>query len=152
MELIFAGRNFCVENRKAKRFEKIEITKDTILIEGISDIQIKDVYACLQNEELRNITFIVQNEQPFNISLIMEDVITFQKILKSLQEVCCSMEISQQNKKINGYAAAILEKLREGIKTGIVDTKEQNNIKCCPICGMECDPNIPYCMECGAEV
>jgi len=152
MELICTGRNFCVENRKAKQFEKIDVTKEMVVIEGASRIHIREVYACLQNEELRNITFIVQNEHPVNITLITEDVITFRKILNSLREECSIMEISQQNKKINGYAAAILEKLKEGIKTGIVDTKEQNNIKCCPVCGMECDPNIPYCMECGAEV
>ena len=37
------------------------------------------------------------------------------------------MDVSEQNRKINGYAAAIVAKLKEGIVTGIVETKEKSD-------------------------
>ena len=144
--------NYCIVNKKPQQFQTIEFGEQNLIIENKTSVAVKEIYACLHCEELRNITLIVKSDQVYNVTLVFEDVKKFQKILKSLQESYPTMEVSQQNKKINGYAAAVIEKLSEGIENGIVDTKEQDNIKYCPICGMECDPNIPYCMECGAEV
>lgn len=144
--------NFCIIDKKPQPFETIEFNENNLVIQGDINVEVGDIYACLHCEGLRNITLIVKSDQVYNVTLVFEDVKKFQEILKSLQESYPTIEISQQNKKINGYAAAVIQKLREGIETGIIDTKEQNDIKCCPVCGMECDPNIPYCMECGAEV
>jgi len=63
-----------------------------------------------------------------------------------------NVEFSEQNKKINGYASALVEKMRDGIELTIVDSTDTVKVPICPECGMQCDPSIPYCMECGASI
>ena len=144
--------SLCIIDKKPHNFEEILLLENEIQIEGITTIKVKDIYACLYFEGLKNITFIVNSETPHCATLLLKETDEYQKKLKSLQEKYKNILFSQQDKKINGYAGAIVDKLREGIETGIVDAIVELDIKCCPVCGMECDPNIPYCMECGAEV
>ena len=144
--------NLCIVDKKPEKFKELTLLESRILVEDKMEIAIDNVYACLYFEGLKNITFIVRGEKVHNVTLLYKESEEYQKKLKSLQENYKDIKFSQQDKKINGYAAAIIEKLREGIETGIVDAIVEKNIKECPVCGMECDPNIPYCMECGAEV
>ena len=144
--------NLCIVDKKPEKFKELTLLESRILVEDKMEIAIDNVYACLYFEGLKNITFIVRGEKVHNVTLLYKESEEYHKKLKSLQENYKDIKFSQQDKKINGYAAAIIEKLREGIETGIVDAIVEKNIKECPVCGMECDPNIPYCMECGAEV
>ena len=144
--------NLCIVDKKPQNFEEVVLENDKIIVGENVEININEVYACLYFEELKNITFIVNSTRPHCATLLFEETEKYQKTLKSLQKAYKNVLFSQQDKKINGYARAIVDKLREGIETGIVDAIIEKDIKCCPVCGMECDPNIPYCMECGAEV
>ena len=76
----------------------------------------------------------------------------FEKTLGLLKETYKNVEFSEQNKKINGYASALVEKMRDGIELTIVDSTDTVKVPICPECGMQCDPSIPYCMECGASI
>lgn len=144
--------NYCIIDKKPQKFQDIIIDSQGIKIDEILEIKVADIYVCFYYEGLKNITLVVKNRQVYSVTLILKETKEYKKILNSLQEELANVQFSQQDKKINGYAAAIIEKLREGIETGIVDAVEEKNVKCCPVCGMECDPNIPYCMECGTEV
>ena len=144
--------NLCIVDKKPQNFEEITMENEKILVGDDVEISVAEIYACLYFEGLKNITFIVKSERPFCATLLLKEIEKYNKTLKSLQEKYSNILFSQQDKKINGYAGAIVDKLREGIETGIVDAVVETDIKCCPVCGMECDPNIPYCMECGAEV
>ncbi len=144
--------NLCIVDKKPQPFAEVQMEEKQILVGENVVINVDEIYACLYFEDLKNITFIVKNAYPHCATLLLKEMDTYTKILKSLQEKYKTVLFSQQDKKINGYAGAIVDKLREGIETGIVDAIVETDIKCCPVCGMECDPNIPYCMECGAEV
>lgn len=144
--------NLCIVDKKPQNFSELTFENDKILVGENVEISVEEIYACLHFEGLKNITFIVNGDKPYCATLLMKEIEKYQKTLKSLQEKYKNVLFSQQDKKINGYASAIVDKLREGIETGIVDAVVETNIPCCPVCGMECDPNIPYCMECGAEV
>lgn len=157
--MILNGRNLYIVNKKPQMVEKIE-TKDTVLIlrngmDGILEngmLEFKrNVYACLFCKQLKNITFIINEGKVFSGSLIMAEEAQFETVLQMIKEAYPQIQMSEQNTKINGYAASVVEKLQEGVAVALVENKEEQ-IKCCPVCGMECDPNIPYCMECGASV
>ena len=151
MEMVLNGKNLYVVNKIPGKLEKLEVLSDEILLQGSEKILQKEVYSCLYSAELKNIIFIVKDHMPHTVALILNDE-TFTGVLGFLQANCKNVSFSEQDKKINGYAAAIVDKLREGIETGIIDKPQQQQIKYCPMCGMECDPSIPYCMECGTEV
>jgi len=160
MQLHLNGKNLYIVKKKPQQDDIIEIISNVlklkdkegnILKQGQIDLQ-QDTYACLYCRQLKNITFIVCKEGVFSASLIMAEETQFEAVLKLIGEACPTLEPSEQNAKINGYAASLVEKLQEGVTVTIMDTKEEESIKCCPVCGMQCDPNIPYCMECGASV
>lgn len=140
-------KNLFIKNKKAITFGE-DYTR--IFADEVSKVE--QVYTSLYCEELRNITFIIKGEEISQLTFVFETTEKFSSALQEMQRTYPELEFVQQNKKINGYAAAIAAKLREGIETGIVESSEQVSVKSCPMCGMECDPNIPYCMECGAEV
>ena len=144
--------NLCIIDKRPQNFEELKLKDEKIIVGDNIEITVADIYACLYFEGLKNITFIVKGDEPYCATLLLKEIGKYQKTLKSLQNTYKNVLFSQQDKKINGYAGAIVDKLREGIETGIVDAVVETNIPCCPVCGMECDPNIPYCMECGAEV
>lgn len=159
MELLLTGRNLYIADKKAVKTDKFKIegmtveilSGEEILSKGKIDLG-KDAYACLFCKQLKNITFIIQKAEVYSTSLIMADESEFEKILEQIKMAYPALELSEQNAKINGYAASVVEKLQEGIMVTIMDTKQEARIKYCPVCGMQCDPNIPYCMECGASV
>ena len=160
MQLRLVGRNFYIVNKKPQSVAKIESTGTTIKImnvegniveQGQIDLQ-HHLYACLFCKQLRNITFIIKGKRIYSTSLIMGEGSQFNDVLQLIEKAYPELEISEQNVKINGYAASLVEKLQEGIAVTIMDTKEENVVKCCSVCGMQCDPNLPYCMECGASV
>lgn len=147
------GKNLYIANKKAQQVQEIEIKGETLEIVSMEAIDLsKETYACLYYGQLKTIVFIVQRESAFMASLVLEDKNQFEDLLKQLKAACPTLELSEQNAKINGYAMSVVAKLNEGVAVKILETKEEEKVKCCPECGMQCDPNIPYCMECGASV
>ena len=160
MELLLTGKNLYIANKKPQKVQRIESNgtelyikneENEILEAGKIDLG-KDLYACLFCRQIKNITFIVQKETAFSTSLILAEEKEFNDALGLIRNACPTLEFSEQNAKINGYAASVVEKLQEGVSVKIMETKEEQSIKSCPVCGMQCDPNIPFCMECGAPV
>ena len=160
MEMLLNGKNLYIVDKKPQQAERVEIQGTVLTIKdkegkvlehGQLDLK-QDLYACLYCRQLKYISYVVNGDRIFAASLIMEEEGQFKTILKSIAEVCPELELSDQNAKINAYANFLVEKLQEGAIVTIMDTKEEQDIKCCPVCGMQCDLNIPYCLECGASV
>ena len=142
-----------IVNKVPKKFGKVEVTEKAILIKDAdAEIPVDKIHVCLYCETLKNITIIVCADEIYKASLVMDSKEEFDKTLKLLKDTYTSIEFSQQNKKINGYASALVEKMRDGIELTIVDSTDAVKVPVCPVCGMQCDPSIPYCMECGASI
>lgn len=164
MELLLSGKNLYIVEKKPQFIYKVERNglyillkneKNEILQRGDIDLE-KEVHVGLYCRRLKNITLIVKRkkdsvEEIFSGAMIFAEEEQFDKALEMIKAIAPTLQMSEQNAKINGYAVSVLEKLKEGITVTIMETKEEK-VKCCPLCGMECDPNIPYCMECGASV
>lgn len=160
-EFICSDLNLYIEQKKSQNFQKIKIEKETLSIEllGEQEKKIKheiclkeEVYACLYCESLKTAVLLVRKRDCYPVSFLFKEVQELKKFLVFFEQEMPTIQISVQNKKIHGYASALAEKLQEGIETTIIDTKEEEQVICCSVCGMQCDPNIPYCMECGAEI
>ncbi len=159
MNLRLDGRNLYIVNKKPQTVVDIEVHGEILFLKndkGVllenSEINLKkDIYACLFCRQLKNITLIVKGKNVFSGALILADDVQFEAVLDMIKKEVPELELHEQNAKINGYAASVVEKLLEGTNVAIMETKEVT-VKCCSVCGMECDPNIPYCMECGAAV
>lgn len=151
-KIVSRDKNLYIENKNPHRFEKLAIETGKILTDGREVVCGRDIYACLYCEKLKNITFIVRGEEVKVSSFIFDDEDGFQMFLTMIRKELPEILMSEQNRKITGYAFAVAEKLRIGIETTIIASKDEETVSCCPVCGMQCDPNIPYCMECGSEV
>lgn len=150
-QLVLTGRNLWIVDKKPQTISGICFQNDVLCI-GKEQIQVeKDIYAALYCTELRNITFIVQNNEVHQMTLVLESAELFDQVMSFFRTTCIAIEFSEQGKKINGYASSLVEKLEAGITVTIIETKDVKEIFC-PECGMQCDPNIPYCLECGASV
>ncbi len=145
-----SGRNLWIVDKKPQALSDICYSDDKLQI-GKESFSLKEVYAALFCKELRNITFVIQNDKIHQMTLVLETAELFEKVFQYLKDNCPNLEFNEQGKKINGYASSLVEKLEEGITVTIIETKDVKEIFC-PECGMQCDPNIPYCLECGASV
>ena len=142
-----------IVNKIPKKFSEIEVNTEAILIkEADAAIPVDKIHVCLYCETLKNITIIVCGEEIYKASLVMDTKEKFEEILKLLKDTYKTIDFSEQNKKINGYATALVDKMKVGIELTIVDSTDTVKVPICPECGMQCDPSIPYCMECGASV
>ena len=142
-----------IVNKVPKKFNEIEVAEKTIVIkEAGAEIPVDKIHVCLHCETLRNITLIVCADEIYKASLVMDTAEQFTQSLNLLKSTYKNVEFSEQNKKINGYATALVEKLQDGIELTIVDSTDTVKVPICPECGMQCDPSIPYCMECGAAI
>lgn len=151
MELICNGRNLCIVEKKAEEFQSIFLTEEQIHVKNYHVIK-DEIHAILYAEELRNLTIIIKGKSVYKIALILGDAREYQVVFQAIRTYFPEIEYSVQNHKINSYSNALVEKLREGITLVIMDTKKSEDVIYCPECGMQCDPNIPYCMECGASI
>lgn len=140
---------YYIKNKKPVILETYSYTEDDFVLNGYEHIYYSDVYTCMYCEEVKNITMILTDCT--KITFLFDSKNEFMNMIQLLQRQD-KFSIVSQNKKINSYATAIIEKKKEGIDMEIISQTEKKNVKYCPVCGMECDPNIPYCMECGAEV
>jgi len=142
-----------IVNKIPKKFDAIKADEKAILIEeaGVK-ISVDKIHVCLYCETLKNITIIVCADEIYKASLVLDTKEQFENTLKLLKATYKSVDFSEQNKKINGYATALVEKLTVGIELTIVDSSDTVKVPICPECGMQCDPSIPYCMECGASI
>ena len=142
-----------IVNKIPKKFENVEVSENMILIkEAEASIPVNKIHVCLYSETLKNITIIVCGDEIYKISLVMDTKEKFENVLKLFKNTYKTVNFSEQNKKINGYASAIVEKMKAGIELTIVDSTDTVKVPICPDCGMQCDPSIPYCMECGASI
>ena len=142
-----------IVNKIPKKFNEIEVNENVVLIEEAqAQIPVDKIHVCLYSETLKNITLIVCEEEIYKASLVMDSKESFEETLATLKTTCESVDFSEQNKKINGYATALVDKMRAGIELTIVDSTDTVKVPICPDCGMQCDPSIPYCMECGASI
>lgn len=142
-----------IVNKIPKKFDNVAVNENAIVIEAAEAmIPMDKIHVCLYCETLKNITIIVCGDEIYKASLVMDTKEQFETTLKLLMDTYKTVEFSEQNKKINGYATALVEKLRDGIELIIVDSTDTVKVPICPECGMQCDPSIPYCMECGASV
>lgn len=147
-----SGRNLWIVDKKPQALSDIEYTEGVLCI-GQEQIQAnREVYAALYCTELRNITFIVQNEKIHQMTMVLDTNENFEAVFQFIKNACPKLEFSEQGKRINGYASSLVEKLEEGITVTIIETKDNEKLIFCSECGMQCDPNIPYCLECGASV
>lgn len=151
MNLVLSGRNLWIVDKKPQTITDITCDHGTLKIGGVS-FAAKDIYAALYCTELRNITFIIQNDEIQQMTLVLETIEMYEAAMRFMKDVFPMVEFSEQGKKINGYASSLVEKLKEGIQVTIIDTKDKVKEIYCPDCGMQCDPNIPYCLECGASI
>ena len=142
-----------IVNKIPKRFDKVEVNGDSIVIKDANaKLPVGKIHVCLYCETLKNITLIICAEEIYKASLVMDTKEQFETTLKLLKNTYKTVEFSEQNKKINGYASALVDKLKAGIELTIVDSTDTVKVPICPECGMQCDPSIPYCMECGASI
>lgn len=142
-----------IVNKIPKKFNEIQANEKTIIVkEAEAEIPVDKIHVCLYCETLKNITLIVCTDEIYKASLVMDTIEKYEDILKLLKDTYKSVDFSEQNKKINGYATAIVDKMKVGIELTIVDSTDTVKVPICPECGMQCDPSIPYCMECGASV
>ena len=159
MQLQFEGRNICILNKKPELFNEVFLIKDRFIFKSaegsilsVGAVAGNHILACLHCEQLRNITILSNDGEYKKITFVLDNKDNFQQLLDLFEAVCPEENMSAQDKKINGYTTALVEKLKDGIKLTIVETKEKEFVILCPVCGMECEPGIPYCMECGANV
>ena len=148
--MVLSGRNLWIVDKKAQTLSEINYSDKQFQM-GTVQFKASEVYAALYCKELRNITLIVQNNEIHQMTLVLETAELFENVMGFVRTVCPELEFSEQGKKINGYATSLVEKLKEGVTVTIIETKDVKEIFC-PECGMQCDPNIPYCLECGASV
>ena len=142
-----------IVNKIPKKFNEIIADEKAIVIrEAQAEIPVDKIHVCLYCETLKNITIIVCANEIYKASLVMDTKEQFEATLKLLKDTYRNVEFSEQNKKINGYATALVDKLKAGIELTIVDSTVTVKVPICPECGMQCDPSIPYCMECGASI
>lgn len=142
-----------IVNKIPKKFQEMSVSPEAIVIdEAGAKILVDQIHVCLYSETLKNITLIVCAEEIYKASLVMESEEKYTETLALLKATCKNVDFSEQNKKINGYATALVEKMRAGIELTIVDSTDTVKVPICPECGMQCDPGIPYCMECGASI
>ena len=143
--------NLLIINKKANAFEGLIIDANGVKTADAA-ITVNEIHTCLYCESLRNITIVVNGADIYTATFVFEDEAQFKAALKDMKAEWKTVEFSEQNKKINGYAKALVEKLEAGIQLTIIDSSDEVKEIICPDCGMQCDPNIPYCMECGASV
>ena len=142
-----------IVNKIPKKFNEIKADEKVIIMEEAqAEIPVDKIHVCLYCETLKNITMIVCADEIYKASLVMDTKEQFETTLKLLKNTYKTVEFSEQNKKINGYATALVDKLKAGIELTIVDSTDTVKVPICPECGMQCDPSIPYCMECGASI
>ncbi len=142
-----------IVNKIPKKFNEIKADEKVIVIEEAqAEIPVDKIHVCLYCETLKNITIIVCADEIYKASLVMETKEQFEATLKLLKNTYKTVDFSEQNKKINGYATALVDKMKAGIELTIVDSTDTVKVPICPECGMQCDPTIPYCMECGASI
>ena len=139
-------------DKKAQRIGNVEVTTEGIGFGEAGSIKKEHIFACLHCEELKNITLIVLGNPVSQVTLVFDTTELFEEARDQIITTYPDMDVSEQNRKINGYASAIVAKLKEGIVTGIVNTKEKSDMKECPVCGMQCEQDATYCMECGANL
>lgn len=159
MQLQLDGKNICILNKRPEYFKEVFLIRDRFIFKGadgsilsVGAVAGNHILACLHCEQLRNITILSDDGEYKKITFILDNKDNFEQLLDLFEAVCNEEIISAQNKKINGYSTALVEKLKDGIKLVIVETKEQEDVTLCPVCGMQCEPGIPYCMECGAII
>ena len=157
--VVCEGKCTYILNKKAYPLKTICYTNEKLAIIGKDEkylkpgsITEKQIYACMYCDKIRNLTVLLKKPQPMSLMMVFKENETYAKTKKVLKNFVSHRPFSRQNEKIVSYASNVVEKLQQGVELLIVDAIDKNEIVSCPVCGMQCNPGDPYCMECGAEL
>lgn len=126
---------------------------DSLVDNGVINL-VSGTYAVLHCEEITNISIVTAGTDSRVLTFYIEDKDEFLATVDAISSCGADLTISPQNIKLNSYAVSISEKLKDGIEIRIFDAKTDEDTVECPECGVanDWDPNMPYCMECGAAL
>lgn len=154
------GRGTQVLHKKASPFASVEVAEDglrlidrdgEILYPGYAGEQ-NEIVAWLYADRQKNLTMIVQKPDPDMMTLLFVKEEDYKHVKELLKRAFPDAVWSKQNEKINGYASTLVEKLKEGTTLRVIDAIDEEEMLRCPVCGMQVEPGMAYCMECGAEL
>lgn len=152
--------NYLIINRKPQRFSQLKIAGKTAVFFDADGkpldygvISLDDsVYAVLYCEEVCNITLVTDKAGIRNVvTILWETEEGYHEGYKKLNGAM-KRHFSAQNKKLNRYAEAIVEKLELGIQLKVTDAVDEAQMVVCPECGMLNPAGSEYCLDCGAEI
>ncbi len=142
-----------IENKIPKKFTEIEIKAEQVMVPEINaSIAANQMLICLYCELLKNITLIIKKDEIKRVVFLLDTKEQFEDMVSRLKAAYKNVEFYERNKKINGFAASVVDQMRNGYSVTIVPSTDRVSVPICPDCGMQCDPSIPYCMECGASI
>lgn len=154
------GRGTQVLHKKAAIFTVIEVkegglrlmnSEGEVLYPGEAGNQ-NEVFAWLYADRQKNLTMIVRKPDPDMMMLLFMKEEDYEKVKTLLMQSFPDAVWSRQNEKIGGYASTLVEKLKEGTSLQVIDAVDEEDMLRCPECGMQVEPGMAYCMECGAEL
>lgn len=152
--------NYLIINRTARAFDTMKLAGKAAVFIGengkVIDFGVlaldSSVYAALFCDEARNVTFVInKTESKSVVTLIWREEEDYRRDLERLKSMT-RMRFSPQNTRINRYAEAVAEKLKDGVKLRITDATDVSDMVKCPECGMFNPAGSMYCMDCGAEI
>ncbi|MDD5823115.1 MAG: hypothetical protein PUD55_01625 [Firmicutes bacterium] len=157
----FNQRCVYIRDKKPQIVSEAMISPRAIILKGPKSvldhgvINVADgIYACMYSDDIRYISIVTAGSDSRVLTLYCDAQSDYESLLDTIRSSCSSLTISSQNNKLNSYANSVAEKLRIGVELRIVDAKDDDDSVICPGCGVANDwnPNMPYCMECGAAL
>lgn len=154
------GRGTQVLHKKASPFVVIEVaegglrlknSEGEVLYPGEAGEQ-NEIFAWLYANRQKNLTMIVRKPDPDMMMLLFIKEEDYKRVKELLMKAFPHAVWSRQNEKISGYASVLVEKLKEGTSLQVIDAVDEEEMLRCPECGMQVEPGMAYCMECGAEL
>lgn len=160
-QMNYNNRSIYVRDKKPQTFTEALISPRTIILRdngqvldhGIINLA-TGTYAILYCEDICNISIITNGSDSKVLTLFISDKDEFASTVDAIKAEAIGLTISPQNNKLNSYAVSVSEKLQSGIEIRIFDAQDDDDKVECPSCGVlnDWDPNLPYCMECGATL
>lgn len=152
--------NYLIIDRRPQRFAEMRVSGKVAVFIGDNGRPVDygavilddSVYAALYCDEVRNITLVQDRMGEIRvITILWHTDGSYRQGTDALHEAL-GKHFSRQNLRINRYAEAIAEKLREGVKLRVTDAQDETGMVRCPECGMLNPPGSQYCLDCGADI
>lgn len=156
----YTGKNYHIVDKKAQFLQELAVGDGWFLARGEDGAVLvpgiirggEQVYGILFCDSLRNLTLVLRTPAVHIVTLIFVEEAAYEEAKALLKTLFQGKRFSAQNFKINSYARSIAEKLADGVELQIVDAVFAESVVVCPECGMQCEPGMAYCMDCGAEL